>query len=41
MTDYLEGRITFAEVEDKLNALAATMQESKQNLADYLLSNKL
>lgn len=41
MADYLKGDITFAEAETELDALVATMQESKQNSVDNPLGNKL
>ena len=41
MADYLKGGITFAEAGTELDALAATMQESKQNSVDNPPGNKL
>ena len=41
MADYLKGGITFAEAGAELDALAATMQESKQNSVDNPPGNKL
>ena len=41
MADYLKGGITFAEAGTELNALTATMQESKQNSVDNPPGNKL
>ena len=41
MSDYLKGGITFAEAETELDALVATMQESKQNSVDNPPGNKL
>jgi hypothetical protein len=41
MADYLKGGITFAEAGTELDALVATMQESKQNSVDNPPGNKL